>query len=97
MGRLASLMFALPHLLEWDCIDDIVKEAIFALGSHVFEGGIRDRRNERRWANLICAVFRWHIHSEYTKILLINITQERAAPTEINTLPHLPDEYHGST
>ena len=58
MSRIASLMYAMPHLLEWDCLDDIIKEALFNMYGHVFSGGVRDQKNMHRWGRLLVEVLR---------------------------------------
>ena len=58
MSRIASLMFAMPHLLEWECLDDIIREAMFSLCAYANDNGHRNQVNMHRWGRLLMEVFR---------------------------------------
>ena len=59
MSRLASLMYSMPHLLEWECVDDIVKASLESLIAHAPTGGLRTQKNIIRWGRLFREVFRY--------------------------------------
>ena len=57
VSNLADLLFALPHIIEWDSIDFIVRSALEGCLAHVYHGGIREYHNFLKFVKIIIAVF----------------------------------------
>ena len=56
MNELADLIFSLPHVIEWECLDVICKAALEALLSHIYTGWVRDYANYLMWIKIVTAI-----------------------------------------
>ncbi|KAI5117266.1 hypothetical protein M0805_000997 [Coniferiporia weirii] len=59
MEELANLVYSLPHIVEWECLDDICEASLFSYLSSAFHGAIRSFDNILRWNKVIVTILRY--------------------------------------
>lgn len=58
MGKLADLIFSLPHIIEWTCLDDICIFSLEAYLTHTEYGAVKEYTNTLHWRKFIQAMLR---------------------------------------
>lgn len=59
IARLADLTFTLPHIVEWDCMDDIFRIALENCLDHIDSYGQMSTYNAVKWNKIFTLLLTW--------------------------------------